>query len=42
MLLQSEEFLEWVGGELESEAFDFARVNQALCALRQGWMKGPR
>jgi hypothetical protein len=33
---EHEEYLEWVGGEFDPEAFDFEEVNQALAALGQG------
>ena len=33
---EHEEYLEWVGGEFDLEAFDLEEVNQALAALRQG------
>jgi hypothetical protein len=33
---EQNEYLEWVGGEFDPEAFDLQEVNQALAALRQG------
>jgi hypothetical protein len=33
---EHDEYLEWVGGEFDPEAFDLEEVNQALRALRQG------
>ena len=32
---EHDEYLEWVGGEFDPEAFDLEKVNQALRALRQ-------
>lgn len=34
---EHDEYLEWVGGAFDPEAFDLEEVNQALAALGQGW-----
>jgi hypothetical protein len=31
---QHEDYLEWIGGEFDPEAFDLEEVNEALRALR--------
>ena len=38
---EHDEYLEWVGGEFDPEAFDLEEVNQALDALRQGLTRHP-
>jgi hypothetical protein len=36
---EHDEYLEWIGGEFDPEAFDLEEVNQALAAFSQGLMR---